>query len=81
MGQYAATNIINTLIAVEDGKDPCKAGLVPCPPFEPAMSLAIGEQAIGMRFGLMYGKEVKERAFGRGLGIDGAFRPPMIDER
>lgn len=76
MGQFAATNIVNTLIAVEDGKDPCKAEFVPCPPFEPTMSLAIGEQAIGMRFGLRYGKEVKERAFGRGLGIDGAFDLP-----
>jgi len=71
MGQFAATNLINTMIAVEDGKKATDAELVPCPKFEPTMSLAIGEQAIGMRSGIRYGKDVKQRAFGRGLGIDG----------
>lgn len=70
MGQFAATNIVQMLIAVEDGGNSEEAKLAACPPFKSMMSLAIGEQAIGMRFGLMYGKEVKERAFGRGLGID-----------
>lgn len=70
-GKYAATNIVQTLIALEDGKSVEDAELASCPPSQPTMTLAIGEQAMGMRMGLRYGKEVKMRAFGTGLGIDG----------
>jgi len=66
------------MIAVEDGKKTTDAEIVPCPNFEPTMSLAIGEQAIGMRSGLRYGREVKQRAFGRALGIDGKDIPAKI---
>jgi len=73
MGKYAATNIILSLLAAEDGKATAPAeDLAKCEPFKPTMSLAVGEQAIGMRGGTMrWGKEVKERAFGYGLGITG----------
>jgi NADH dehydrogenase FAD-containing subunit len=70
-GKYAATNIIFSLIALEDGKTLSDAELASCPPSKPTMTLAVGDQAIGMRMGLRYGREVKLRAFGTGLGIDG----------
>ncbi|KIW00386.1 uncharacterized protein PV09_08095 [Verruconis gallopava] len=70
-GKLAATNIVTSLIALEDGKAIEDAELVSAPPSRPTMTLAIGEQAIGMRAGLRYGREVKDRAFGTGLGIDG----------
>jgi hypothetical protein len=70
-GKYAATNIITSLSALEDGKSIEDSELASCPPSKPTMTLAIGEQAIGMRMGLRYGREVKKNAFGTGLGIDG----------
>lgn len=70
-GKHAATNIIASLIALEDGNDISEAELESCPPSKATMTLAIGEQAIGMRKGLSYGKGVKMGAFGTGLGIDG----------
>jgi NADH dehydrogenase FAD-containing subunit len=70
-GKYAATNIVTSLIALEDSKAVSEAKLASCPPSKPTMTLAIGERAIGMRMGLRYGREIKMAAFGTGLGIDG----------
>jgi hypothetical protein len=72
MGRYAATNIVKLLLATEDGDVTVK--LATCPAFPASMSLAIGEYAIGLRSdGMRWGKDVMQRAFGRGLGIEGEF--------
>lgn len=71
-GKHAAANIIASLVALEDGKSIFDAELQPCLHGQPSMTLAVGEQAIGMRNGLRYGREIKMRAFGSGLGIDGS---------
>lgn len=68
MGKLAAANIVVSLLAAEEGANPELGHL---PVSKPTMTLAIGEQAIGMRAGMRWGREVKQRAFGRGLGIDG----------
>lgn len=74
MGKVAAINIVLSLLANEDGKvDNIGQELAKYPASKPTMSLAIADQAIGMRQGIRYGKEVKQRAFGRGLGIEGKF--------
>jgi hypothetical protein len=72
MGRYAATNIVKLLLATEDGET--TAILAKCPVFPASMSLAIGEYAMGLRSdGMKWGKDVMQRAFGRGLGIEGGF--------
>jgi hypothetical protein len=72
MGKLAASNIIKLLLAAEDGTSTVE--LEKCPVNPPTMSLAIGKQAIGMRGGTMrWGEDVMNRAFGRGLGIEGLF--------
>jgi hypothetical protein len=74
MGQTAAVNIVASLLALEDGKS---ASDLPLVKFslnsKPAMSLAVGEQAMALRTGIIFGREVKQRAFGRALGLDGKF--------
>ncbi|KAF2420210.1 FAD/NAD(P)-binding domain-containing protein [Tothia fuscella] len=73
MGRICAANIVTLLRAAEDGNS--NPELEICPPFQPTMSLAIGEQAMGLRGGeIRFGKEVMERAFGRGLGIEGTLK-------
>ena len=70
MGRIAATNIVKLLLAAEDGISDVE--LEKCPVNPVTMSLAIGKQAIGMRGGTMrWGEDVMNRAFGRGLGIEG----------
>jgi hypothetical protein len=78
MGSAAATNIIASILAAEDGRTIEPSTLAT---FQGAgggkvmatMSLAIGTQAVALRPNgmLIWGKEVKQRAFGTGLGIDG----------
>jgi hypothetical protein len=73
MGRICASNIITMLHAAEDSNS--SPELEKCPPFAPTMSLAIGEQAMGLRGGqVRYGKDVMQRAFGRGLGIEGTLK-------
>jgi apoptosis-inducing factor 2 len=70
MGKIAATNIVQLLLGAEDNEPVTEFAKVTNGP--PAMSLAIGEQAMTLRGGgVRWGKEIKERAFGRGLGIEG----------
>jgi hypothetical protein len=77
MGQIAAANIVSSLLALEDdGRSPAskppalaKFSLVS----KPTMTLAVGEQAMTMRSGIIFGRDVKQRAFGRALGLDGKF--------
>jgi apoptosis-inducing factor 2 len=72
MGRIAASNIVKLLLAAED--DVSDIELEKCPVFPASMSLAIGEQAMGLRGGrMLFGKEVMQRAFGRGLGIEGSY--------
>jgi hypothetical protein len=74
MGQTAAANIIASILASEDGKSVSDLSLAKFPLVsKPAMSLAVGEQAMAMRTGIIFGREVKQRAFGRALGLDGMF--------
>jgi hypothetical protein len=74
MGQTAAANIIASVLAWEDGKPVSELSLATFPLVSgPAMSLAVGEQAMAMRSGIIFGRDVKQRAFGRALGIDGEF--------
>jgi len=81
MGEVAATNIIASLLASEDARSVDSSALrtFPVNSSKATMSLAIGSQAIGMRMGIRYGKEVKQRAFGRALGIDGTLKRLKID--
>lgn len=72
MGKLAASNIITSLAALEVGvTGPVK--LAEFPIGKPTMSLAVGTQAVTMRAGLRWGREILQRAFGAGLGIDGVF--------
>jgi hypothetical protein len=75
MGQYAATNIVKLLLAAEEGQDP--VDLAQLQPFTPRMALAIGTTAIAYPGGgpenIRTGPWVKQKAFGRGLAIDGLF--------
>jgi apoptosis-inducing factor 2 len=72
MGSIAATNIVASLLAAEDGLQLSADKLRKLPKgMPPTMSLAIGTQAVTIRQGLNWGKDVKQRAFGDGLGIDG----------
>jgi hypothetical protein len=73
MGRYAATNIVKSLLALEDGESTANLAKLGQSPF--TMSLAIGEYAMSLRGGnVIFGKDVMQRAFGRGLGIEGTLK-------
>lgn len=49
--------------------------LLRCPDFEPMMALSVGDEAIAYTkaSGVIWGREIKEKLIGRGLGIDSKF--------
>lgn len=65
MGQFAATNIMQTIAG--RGGDCAE-----CPPMKPMMALSIGETALVYgRGGEDWSEESQGLVVGRGLGIDG----------
>jgi NADH dehydrogenase FAD-containing subunit len=80
MGQYAATNIVQSIVNKEKAGQgyvglPDETSLVTCPQFQPMMALTIGDEAICYTpsTGLSWGKEIKDEIVGRGMGIDSKF--------
>lgn len=75
-GKYAATNILNTLIALEDGKQAQDAEKAELPLHTTAtMTLAIGNEAVTLKGGaLRFGPQVKKGAFGDSLGFEGTVK-------
>jgi hypothetical protein len=51
---------------------PKTTDLLQCPDFEPMMALSVGDEAVAYTkaSGVVWGKEVKDKLIGRGLGID-----------
>jgi len=70
MGQLAATNIVQKMLQKAGSLD---EPLATCPEIEPMMALTVGETAIVYQkaIGVMWGRELREKIVGRGLGIDG----------
>jgi hypothetical protein len=80
MGQYAASNILNLLSWLEEQTEipttpsdgPSTNKFLQCPDFKPMMALSVGDEAVAYTkaSGVAWGKDIKEKIIGRGLGID-----------
>jgi hypothetical protein len=64
---------LNTAATTSNNSSPTPGpGLLRCPDFEPMMALSVGDEAVAYTeaSGVIWGKEIKEKLIGRGLGID-----------